>query len=60
VTREREKSGRPPPKKRGEPLKIELPFEEALKAALDVEPPARPKAKKPAATNQRETETDHP
>ena len=34
------KSGKPkrPPPKRGEPLRIELPFEDALRAALEIPP----------------------
>jgi hypothetical protein len=46
MRRKPEESGRPPPKKRGELLRIDLPFDDALKVALETEPPAKEKTKR--------------
>jgi len=37
-----------PPQKRGDPLRIPLPFEEAIEAALETPPPDQGKVKKKA------------
>jgi hypothetical protein len=57
VTPKREESGRPPPRKRGELLKIELSFDDALQAALKTPPPPQSGKRSPENKSSRRKST---